>query len=112
MGEDEKRDEAEVLLVNIGNMGKADLSHVKFDENYERMVEDFLGTFNHAITQGQAPIRVLFSFASAFAVALGYCVRAGLSAKVAGKLVAMIVRNSDASAKMIKFVTKGPEQKQ
>ena len=98
----EKQDD---LVVNLGDMSASSPEQVKLDEDFESMVEDFMGTFNNIIIQGITPMKALFAFASAFALILGCCVKAGLRPAVGGKLMGMIIKNAEASAKSVRIIT-------
>lgn len=100
----DQEDENAAIIVPIGNLSKANLDAVAFDANYEAMTEDFIGTFNHGVTQGMPPQNGLFAFASAFAVVLGCSIRAGLPQAQVGKLLMMLGRNAAVSSKMVKVL--------
>ena len=93
------------VVVNLGDMSTSLPEKVTLDEDFEAMVEDYIGTFNNIIIQGVTPMKALLSFASALAVTLGCCVRAGLKPSVGGKLVGMIVKNAEAHAKSVRITT-------
>lgn len=102
------------LFPPLGNLSKASMKHLyevlsKGDDmvarNYELLVEDFIETFGGAVLQGVPPDWALFCFAQAFAVTMGQCIRAGFSPAEGGKIMAMIIKNADLSAKMVKQVT-------
>lgn len=90
----------DAIIVPIGDLSNVDLSQIPFDPNYEAMTEDFIGTFNHGVTQGMPPQNALFAFGSSFAVVLGCAIRAGLPQAQVGRLLMMIGRNAAASSKM------------
>lgn len=96
-----KGDDNAAIIVPIGDLSNVDLSAVPFDPNYEAMTEDFIGTFNHGVTQGMPPQNALFAFGSAFAVVLGCAIRAGLPQAQVGRLLMMIGRNSATASKMV-----------
>lgn len=101
----EQRDTAnDAIIVPIGDLSLADLDQVKFDPNYEAMTEDFIGTFNHGVTQGMPPQSALFAFGSAFAVVLGCAIRAGLPQAQVGKMLMMVGRNAAVSSKMVQVL--------
>lgn len=100
----DRGNENAAIIVPIGDLSQVDLDQVKFDPNYEAMTEDFIGTFNHGVTQGMPPQSALFSFASAFAVVLGCAVRAGLPQAQVGKLLFMLGRNTAAASKMVQVL--------
>lgn len=100
-----KPDEKVDIIVPIGNQAGASKERdVVFDENYEDMTEDFIGTLNHAITQGMKPIQVLYAQASAFSIVLGCFIRAGLTQAEVGKLLMMVGRNAAVSSKMVQIM--------
>jgi hypothetical protein len=94
----------DAIIVPIGDLTNVDLGQVPFDPNYEAMTEDFIGTFNHGVTQGMPPQNALFAFGSAFAVVLGCAIRAGLPQGQVGKLLMMIGRNAAVSSKMVQVL--------
>jgi hypothetical protein len=94
----------DAIIVPIGDLSNVDLGAVPFDPNYEAMTEDFIGTFNHGVTQGMPPQNGLFAFGSAFAVVLGCAIRAGLPQAQVGKLLMMIGRNAAVSSKMVQVL--------
>lgn len=97
-------DDKAAILVPIGDLSNVDLSVVPFDQNYEAMTEDFIGTFNHGVTQGMPAQNALFSMGSAFAVILGCAIRAGLPQEQVGRVLYMIGRNSAAASKMVQVL--------
>jgi hypothetical protein len=99
---EEKSDD---LVVNLGDMSGSFPEKVSQDEDFEAMVEDFMGTFNNIIIQGITPMKALLAFAAAFALILGCCVKAGLKPSVGGKLISMIVKNAEAHSKSVRIIT-------
>lgn len=99
-----EKDEQADIIVPIGDLSRANLDAIPFDENYEKMTEDFIDTFNHGVTQGMPPQTGLFAFGSAFAVVLGCAIRAGLPQAQVGKLLMMIGRNAAVSSKMVQIL--------
>lgn len=95
----------EDLLVNIGNMSGASLEQCPVNAEYEAMVQDYLDTFNHAVSQGVAPIRAVYAFCQGFAITLGCCLRADLPWEVAQDLLKMIMKTADAQEKMLRQIT-------
>lgn len=95
----------EDLLVNLGNLGNARLEQVELNSEYELMVEDFLDTFNHAVTQGVAPIRAVYAMCQGFGITLGCALRADLPFPVAKALVQMILTTASAQEKMLRSIT-------
>ncbi len=106
--EDEKREELaskrDDVLVHPGDMTKADLDQIVLDDDYEAMVEDYVGNFNHMIVQGQPAIRALFAFAQAFAIVLGSCIVCGLRVSVTGRIIAQITQNAAQAAGKLKQI--------
>lgn len=92
------------LLVNLGDMREAD-EKVPLDKNYESMVEDYIADFNQMVSQGVLPMHAFFAMSQAFAIIWGSCIRAGLRSTVGHRIMQMIMRNADASSKMIKVIT-------
>lgn len=97
-------DDNSAIIVPIGDLSLVNLDDVKFDPNYESMTEDFIGTFNHGVTQGMQPQSAIFSMGSAFAVVLGCAIRAGLPQAQVGKLLMMVGRNAAVSSKMVQVL--------
>jgi len=95
----------EDLLVNVGDMTNAHLGQCHVNAEYEAMVQDYLDTFNHAVSQGVAPIRAVYAFCQGFAITLGCCLRANLGFEVAKQLVTMVMRTATASEKMVRHIT-------
>lgn len=97
-------DEKANIIVPIGSQAHASKDQVKFTENYEEMTEDFIGTFNHACTQGMVPIEVMYAQASAFSIVLGCFIRAGLKQAEVGKLLMMVGRNAAVMSKAVQVI--------
>lgn len=97
------------VLVNFGDLSRADLSKVKLDGEYEAMVEDCLGCLNNMLVQGVRAEQALFALCQACAIALGCALRAQLPWSVAQQLVGMIVKNASTSEKMLRLATSGPQ---
>lgn len=102
------------LFVSLGNMSEANIAHLRevLDQgesavmrNYESMVEDFITTFNHAVTQGVPPEWALFAFTQAYALTLGNCLRADLPFMEAKKFLRTIIDNADLSKKLVRQVS-------
>lgn len=92
------------IVVPIGDLSKSSVASVQFDKNYEDMTEDFIGTFNHGVTQGMPPINALYAFGAAFAVVLGCAIRASLPQSEVGKFLMMIGRNAAVASKMVQIL--------
>lgn len=95
----------EDVLVNLGNLGGARLDQVELNSEYELMVQDYLDTFNHAVTQGVAPIRAIYAMCQGFGITLGCALRADLPFDVAKALVQMITTTASAQEKMLRAIT-------
>ena len=102
------------LFVSLGNLSGASIEHLRAVleaghstvlTNYEELVEDFIQTFNHAVTQGVPPEWALFAFTQAYAITLGAALRADLPAKEAGRFISTIVKNADLSEKLVRQVS-------
>lgn len=107
----EKQDD---LFVPLGNLEGKTIAHLRevleqgsstVLQNYEEMVEDFIQSFNHAVTQGVPPEWVLFAFTQAYAITLGQCLRAGLSFEEAKQFLRTILDNASLSKDLVKQVT-------
>lgn len=95
------------VLVDLGDMRHADISKVNLmADDFEGMTEDFLGGFNHIVTQGITPVTALYSFAMAFTIALGACLRANLADTQSDALLAIIRNNAKTEARRLKVITK------
>ena len=101
----EQKDEKSDVIVDIGDLSSAKVSSVSINENYEDMTEDFIEDFNQMVMQGMKPVDALFSFASAFAIVLGCCIRAGLPQAEVGKLMIMIGKNAASASKMVRILS-------
>lgn len=95
----------EDVLVNLGNLRGARMEQVELNAEYELMVQDYLDTFNHAVTQGVAPIRALYAMCQGFGITLGCALRADLPFDVAKALVQMITTTASAQEKMLRAIT-------
>jgi len=102
------------LFVPLGNLTGKSIAHLRevLDRgdpqvlrNYEELTEDFIQTFNHAVTQGVPVEWVLFSFTQAFAITMGQCLRAGLSYPEAAKFLKVIMDNARMSKDLVQQVT-------
>lgn len=94
------------LLIDMGDMSRVDLDGIRLDEAYESMTEDFIQTANNIIIQGIPPINALFSMSQAFAIVLGYALRANLNFEVAKALITQVMKSATASEKMVRIITK------
>lgn len=93
------------IFVSIGDLRGYKLADVKVDAGYEAMVEDYIGNFNHIVVQGMSPVTALMAFAQAFALALGYCLRAGLQPSDGRKLLGMLITESNNASKQVAITT-------
>lgn len=111
---DEKRREhlakqsagAQDILVDMGDMTRVNLDNIALDQDYESMTEDIIQNVNHIILQGIEPIKALFSMSQAFAIVLGYALRANMPFAVAKALVTQVMKSATASEQMIRIITK------
>lgn len=93
------------VVINIGDMTRANPDRVKLDAGYEAMVEDIIGNFNHIVAQGIDPMTALFAMTQAYAVVLGCCLRANMDFEVAKKLQIMVMKNAQAASKAVRIIT-------
>lgn len=97
---------ADDVLVSLGDMSEASEKRLELDESYEGMVEDFIEDFNQMVAQGQTPMKAFFCMSQAFAIVWGCCIRAGLKRSVGDRIMRSILKNCDASSKMVQIITK------
>lgn len=102
------------LFVSLGNLGNVSIAHMRevldrndatVMSNYENLVEDFIETFNHAVTQGVPPEWALFAFTQAYAITMGQCLRADLPFSEGGKFIRTIIENADLANKLVRQVS-------
>jgi 16S rRNA A1518/A1519 N6-dimethyltransferase RsmA/KsgA/DIM1 with predicted DNA glycosylase/AP lyase activity len=111
---DEKRREhlskqaagAQDILVDMGDMTQASLDQVVLDADYESMTEDIIQNVNHIILQGIAPMTALYSMSQAFAIVLGYALRANLPWPMAQAILTQVMKSAQAAEKMVRIITK------
>jgi hypothetical protein len=94
------------LLIDMGDMTRVDLDGIRLDEAYESMTEDFIQTCNNIIIQGIPPINALFSMSQAFAIVMGYALRANMNFEVAKALITQVMKSATASEQMVRIITK------
>ncbi|HSV90941.1 MAG TPA: hypothetical protein VLH80_07560 [Nitrospiraceae bacterium] len=94
------------ILVDMGDMTRANIDSIELDADYESMTEDIIQNVNHIILQGIEPIKALFSMSQAFAIVLGYALRANMPFEVAKALLTQVMNSATASEKMIRIITK------
>lgn len=94
------------LLIDMGDMTRVDLDGIRLDEAYESMTEDFIQTANNIIIQGIPPINAIFSMSQAFAIVLGYALRANMPFEVAKALITQVMKSATASEQMVRIITK------
>ncbi len=105
------RDDDGDLLVTLGDLSGFNMKELKrlmgqtVDNNHEAMVEEHIKAFNYAVTQGIHPGQALFACAQAVGSLFGFAVRSGLDASVAGVMVALIMKQTQQSAKEVRIVT-------
>lgn len=93
------------ILVDMGDMSRVSLD-IPLDADYESMTEDILQNVNHIILQGIEPIKALFSMSQAFAIVLGYALRANMPFEIAKALITQVMKSATASEKMVRIITK------
>lgn len=93
------------LLVDLGNMSNASLDHVALDADYEAMTEDILRNVNHIVMQGVKPIKAVFSMSQAFAIVLGYALRANMPFPVAQAMITQVMKSATKNEQMLRIIT-------
>lgn len=102
------------IFVSLGNLSGTTIANLRgvldrgdptVMRNYEDLVEDFIETFNHAVTQGVPPEWALFAFTQAYALTMGQCLVADLPFPEAAKFLRTIIENADLSQKFVKQVS-------
>jgi len=93
------------LLVDMGDLTRSRVEKVPLDGDYEAMVEDYLDGFNHIILQGIPPMTAVYAMSQAFALVLGYALRANLQWPVAQKIITEIMNSASAAEKMVRPIT-------
>jgi len=93
------------ILIDLGDMTTSDLD-IALDTEYESMTEDFIQTFNNVVLQGIEPIKGVFSMSQAFAIVLGYALRANMPFQLARDMLTQVMKSATASEKMVRVITK------
>lgn len=93
------------ILVDMGDMSRVSLD-IPLDADYESMTEDIIQNVNHIVLQGIEPIKALFSMSQAFAIVLGYALRANMPFEIAKALITQVMKSATASEKMVRIITK------
>lgn len=93
------------ILVDMGDMSRVNLD-IPLDADYESMTEDIIQNVNHIILQGIEPIKALFSMSQAFAIVLGYALRANMPFEIAKALITQTMKSATASEKMVRIITR------
>lgn len=94
------------LMVDLGDMTRANLNGIALDAEYEAMVEDIIGCTNNIVLQGIAPIRAVFAMSQAFAIVLGYALRANMNFDVAKAMITQVMRSATKNEKLLRIITK------
>lgn len=97
---------AQDVLVDMGDMTRATLEGLQLGPDYESMTEDYIQNVNHIILQGIPPIMALYSFSQAFAIALGYALRANMPFDVAKAMITQVMKSATAAEKLVRVITK------
>lgn len=111
---DEKRREhlakiqggAQDILVDMGDMTRVNLDDIQLDADYESMTEDIIQNVNHIILQGIEPIKAVFSLSQAFAIVLGFALRANMPFEVAKALITQVMKSATHAESMVRIITK------
>lgn len=93
------------LMVDLGNMSRVNLDNIALDATYESMTEDFIQTFNNIVLQGIPPINAVFSLSQAFAIVLGFALRANMPFEIAKALITQVMKSATAAESMVRVVT-------
>lgn len=93
------------ILVDMGDMTRVTLD-IALDTDYEAMTEDIIQTVNHIILQGVPPVKALFSMSQAFAIVLGFALRANMPFEIAKALITQVMNSATASEKMVRVITR------
>jgi hypothetical protein len=94
------------LLVDMGDMTRVNLDSIRLDADYESMTEDIIQNVNHIILQGIDPIKAIFSMSQAFAIVLGFALRANMPFEVAKALITQVMKSATAAQSMVRIITK------
>lgn len=94
------------LLVDMGDMTRVSLDNIALDADYESMTEDIIQNVNHIILQGIPPIKAIFSMSQAFAIVLGFALRANMPFEIAKALLTQVMKSATASEKMVRIISK------
>lgn len=95
----------EDLLVDLGDMTRVNLDNIALDATYESMTEDFVQTFNNVVLQGIPPINGVFSMSQAFAIVLGFALRANMPFEIAKALITQVMKSATAASQMVRVIT-------
>lgn len=94
------------LMVDLGDMTRASLNQIALDAEYEAMVEDIIGNVNHIVLQGVPPIRAVFAMSQAFAIVLGYALRANMNFDVAKMMITQVMKSATKNEQLLRIITK------
>ena len=94
------------ILVDMGDLTRVNLDNIRLDSDYESMTEDIIQNVNHIILQGIEPIKAIFSLSQAFAIVLGFALRANMPFEVAKALITQVMKSATASEQMVRIITK------
>lgn len=94
------------LMVDLGDMSAANFNQIALDAEYEAMVEDIIGNVNHIVLQGTPPIRAVFAMSQAFAIVLGYALRANMNFDVAKAMITQVMQSATKNEKLLRIITK------
>jgi hypothetical protein len=94
------------LMVDLGDMTRSSLNQIALDAEYEAMVEDIIGNVNHIVLQGVPPIRAVFAMSQAFAIVLGYALRANMNFDVAKAMITQVMKSATKNEQLLRIITK------
>lgn len=93
------------LIVDMGNLGDSRIDRIPLNEDYEAMVEDFIGTFNNAVLQGIRPMTAIYAMSQGFAVVLGFGLRANMPWAAAQEILKQQMQSATAASREVKIIT-------
>jgi hypothetical protein len=101
------------LMVDMGNLGDTEKKFTAMmhqlesvqNQAYEDMVEDFIQGFNHVVIQGIDPLVAVYAMSQAFAIVLGFALRANLPFPIAQSILHQQMKSATASEKMVRVIT-------
>lgn len=93
------------LIVDMGNLTGARVDRIPLNADYEAMVEDLLGNFNHIVVQGIPPMTAIYALSQAFALVLGFGLRANMPWQTAQEILKQLMQSAKAASDAVRIVT-------